>query len=283
MSILLRALITASLLVATFAHAAAPQRIVSTVPALTEMLFAIGAGGQVVGVTQFCRHPPETARCEKIGGYADLSFERLLALRPDLVVTADYSRHLQEQCRSTGLPGLPLKTDTVGDILAAMQTLGEVTGRADAAREAVGRIRAELDAVRAQTSGQPPRRTLLVIGRPLGGFQGMLTVGARGFLNDLINIAGGTNVLADVNQSWPQISLETVLARKPAAIVELMGEGMTTDMSSEAVARRRRDWDRFSSLPAVAAGRVGVLLSDHALIPGPRIGDTVRGLARLLR
>ncbi len=265
------------------AHAGPPQRIVSTVPSLTEMLFAIGAGGQVVGVTQFCRYPPEAARCEKIGGYADLSFERLLALRPDLIVTADYSRHLQEQCRGTGLPTLPLKTDTVEEILAAMKKLGEVTGRADAAREAVARIRAELDAVRAQTSGRPPQRTLLVIGRPLGGFQGMLTVGARGFLNDLINIAGGTNVLADVNQSWPQISLETVLARKPAAIVELMGEGMTNDMSSEAIARRKQDWARFSSLPAVAAGHVGVLLSDHALIPGPRIGDTVRGLAKLLQ
>lgn len=283
MSTLLHPLPAALLLTAMFAHAGPPQRIVSTVPALTEMLFAIGAGGQVVGVTQFCRYPSETSRCEKIGGYADLSFERLLALRPEIIVTADYSRHLLEQCRGTGLAALPLKTDTVDQILAAMQTLGDVTGHADAAREAVGRVRAELNAVRAQTSGRPPLRTLLVIGRPLGGFQGMLTVGARGFLNDLINIAGGTNVLADINQSWPQISLETVLARKPAAIVELMGEGMTSDMSSDAVARRKRDWNRFPSLPAVAAERVGVLLSDHALIPGPRIGDTARGLARLIR
>lgn len=283
MNLLSRAFIAAPFLAATLAHAAAPARIVSTVPALTEMLFAIGAGGQVIGVTQFCRHPPETARCEKVGGYADLSFERLLSLRPDLVVAADYSRHLRDQCRGAALPILPLKTDTVEEIFAALRQLGQTTGRAEGARAVVERIQAELAAVGALTTGQPTQRTLLVIGRPLGGFQGMLTVGARGFLNDLINIAGGTNVLADVQQSWPQISLETILARKPAAIIELMGEGMTADLTAGAAARRKNDWARFGSLPAVASGRVGVLLSDHALIPGPRIADTARGLAELLR
>ncbi|MBI5394585.1 MAG: ABC transporter substrate-binding protein [Verrucomicrobia bacterium] len=283
MSIPPRVLAAVALLAAALAHADPPRRIVSTVPALTEMLFAVGAGGQVIGVTQFCRYPPEAARCEKVGGYADLSFERLLALRPDLVVIADYSRHLQEQCRGANLPALPLKTDTIAEILDAMQKLGDVTGHTPEAQKAVAAVRAGLDAVRAQTAGRPPLRTLLVIGRQVGGFQGMLTVGARGFLNDLINIAGGTNVLADINQSWPQISLETVLARKPAAIIELMGEGMTADMSSEAASRRKQDWAKFGSLPAVAAGRVGVLLSDHALIPGPRIGDTARGIAELLR
>jgi iron complex transport system substrate-binding protein len=279
-----RILLAVTTLIAALAPAdSPPRRVVSSVPALTEMLFAVGAGHQVIGVTQFCRYPAEAARCEKVGGYADLSFERLLSLKPDLVVTANYSSHLQEQCRAAKLPVLALKTDTVPEILAAMIALGNATGHPAEAKTAVESINTGLARVRATTGGRLPRRTLLVIGRSAGGFQGMLTVGAGGFLNDLLNIAGGTNVLADVNQAWPQINLETVLARKPEAIIELMGEGMTSDLSTAAAARRKQDWARLTSLPAVAHGRVGVLLSDHALIPGPRIADTVQGLAELLR
>jgi iron complex transport system substrate-binding protein len=283
MSVLTQVFVAVAMFATVNAHAGPPQRIVSTVPALTEMLFAIGAGSQVIGVTQFCRYPLEAARCEKVGGYADLSFERLLSLRPDLVVTADYSRHLQEQCRTAKLPTLALKTDTVAQILDAMNQLGEVTGHPDGTKKAIATIQAELDAIRAQNAGKPSRRTLLVIGRGIGGFQGMLTVGPRGFLNDLINIAGGTNVLSEAGQSWPQINLEIVLGHKPDVIIELLGEGMTDGATPETAARRKQDWARFSSLPAVASGRVGVLLSDHALIPGPRITDTARGLAELLR
>lgn len=261
----------------------APQRIVSMVPAFTEILFAIGAGEQVVGVTEFCRYPPEAERREKIGGYADLSFEKLLSLKPDLVVLANYAHRAREQCASANLPTLTLKYDTVEELLAAMETLGNATGHAGDARAAIRKFRAELARIHSTNAGRPAQRTLLVIGRSPGSFQGLLAVGPGSFLNDLLNVAGGTNVLADVTQPWPQINIEAVLARKPEVIIELPGERATGVPAPDEVARLKADWNRFSSLPAVAAGRVGVLLSDHALIPGPRMTDTARALAELLQ
>ena len=272
------------LLVAATALAdAVPQRIVSTVPAMTEMLFAVGAGKQVVGVTAFCSYPPEATQCEKVGGYADLSFEKLLSLRPDLVVTADYSKHLRQQCANAKLPTLNLKTDTVAEIIAAIEQLGSVTGHDAEGRALTANINNALNKLRTQARSRTPRRTLLIIGRPLGSFQGLLSVGAGGFLNDLITIAGGTNVLADVKQGWPQINIEAVLTRQPDVIIELTGERFPRHVTPDEVQQRKAEWRRFPSIPAVAKGQVGVLVSDHALIPGPRIADTVQGMAELLK
>jgi iron complex transport system substrate-binding protein len=265
------------------AAAPAPQRVVSTVPALTEMLFAIGAGDQVVGVTEFCRYPPEATKREKIGGYTDLNFEKLISLKPDLVVLANYARHTREQCASAKLPTVHVKYDTVSEILTAMQTLGDATGHADQARAVVANIRGDLDKVRTSVAGHPPRPAMLVIGRGVGSFQGLLAAGPGGFLNDLLNIAGGTNVLGDAAQPWPQINIEAVLARKPEVIIELLGERPTDTFTAKEAAQRKQDWNQFGSVPAVASGRVHVLLSDHALIAGPRMVDTARALAEILR
>lgn len=267
---------------ATLAVAATPRRIVSASPAFTEMIFAIGAGDRVVGVTDYCRHPAAAARCEKIGGYADMNFEKLLAVKPDLVVVADYALRMREQCASAKFTTLELKTHTVADILAAIERLGRATDCEKQARAVAGSIRVELDNIRA-AAPKPPRRTLLIVGRARGSFQNLLSVGPGGFLNDLLLIAGGVNALGDTNQPWPQINLETVMARKPEVIVELVGEAMGDEASAAGAAQRKREWARFNSIPAVAAGRVSVLTSDHALIPGPRLVDTARALAELLR
>ncbi|MFZ2642666.1 MAG: helical backbone metal receptor [Verrucomicrobiia bacterium] len=277
-----RLLILTVFFAAAAAFAAPPQRIVSTAPAFTEMLFAIGAGGQVVGVTGCCFFPPEARQREKIGGYTDVSYEKLLSLKPDLVVTADYALRMREHCATAKFATLELKTNSVGDILNAIEQLGRVTGHDKEARALAGSIRGELQAIRA-ASHRPPRRALLVIGRARGSFQELLSVGPGGFLDDLLSCAGGTNVLADVNQPWPRINLETVLARKPEVIIEMVGEAMGDRASANEVGGRKQEWNRFSGVPAVAIGRVNTLLSDHALIPGPRLVDTARVLAELLR
>ncbi|MCX7826591.1 MAG: helical backbone metal receptor [Verrucomicrobiae bacterium] len=200
--------------VAAFAEPAV-RRVVSTVPACTEMLFAIGAGDQVVAVTDYCRYPAEAARREKVGGYSDLSFEKLLSLRPDLVVIADYAHRLRAQCASARLSVLELKTGSISEIIAAIETLGRATGHEQRARAVVESIRADLEKTRAINAGKPPRRALLVIGRPLGSFQQLLGAGPGSFLSELLALAGGDNVLDDARQAWPQINLEAVLARKP--------------------------------------------------------------------
>jgi iron complex transport system substrate-binding protein len=277
-----RSLILTTVFAVALAHAAPPRRIVSTAPSFTEMLFAIGAGGQVAGVTDCCFFPPEARQREKIGGYTDINYEKLLSLKPDLVVTADYARRMREHCATARFPVLELKTNSAADILDAIEQLGRVTGHDTEARALTSRLRGELDAIRAATR-RPPRRALLVIGRARGSFQGLLSVGPGGFLDDLLTCAGGTNVLADVNQPWPQINLETVLARKPEVIIEMIGAAMGDRASDDEAAQRKQEWSRFGSVPAVASGRVGTLLSDHALIPGPRLVDTARALAELLR
>jgi len=277
-----RSLTLTTFFAAALALAAPPQRIVSTAPAFTEMLFAIGAGAQVVGVTGCCFFPPEARQREKIGGYTDINYEKLLSLKADLVVVADYASRMRVHCASARFATLELKTNSAADILDAIEQLGRATGHDTEARALAGSIRSELRTIRA-AARRPPRRALLIIGRARGSFRELLSVGPGGFLDDLLSCAGGTNVLADVNQPWPQISLETVLARKPEVIIEMIGEAMGNRASAGEAAHRKQEWSRFGSVPAVASGRVGVLLSDHALIPGPRLVDTARALAELLR
>ena len=198
-----------------------------------------------------------------------------------MVVVADYASRMRERCASGKFATLELKTNSVADILAAIEQLGRATGHDEEAHTLAASIRSELKMVRAAVTQH--RRTLLVIGRTRGSFQDLLSVGPGGFLDDLLACAGGINVLADVKQPWPQINLETVLARKPEVIIELIGEAMGSRASADEVAHRKQEWSRFGSIPAVAAGRVGVLLSDHTLISGPRLVDTVRALAEFLR
>lgn len=252
-------------------------RIVSLAPNVTEMLFAIGAGADVAGVSSFDHYPPEVASRTRVGGLVDPNIERILSLQPTLVVVYGSQTELKARLTRAGIPVFDYAHGSLGDVAATMRALGRRLGRAAAADAEAARIERELAAIRARVAPEPALRTLLVFGRESGAIRGIYVAGGSGFLNDLVAVAGGVNVFADVKRENLQISSEQVLARAPDAIVELHGA-----MTPATLATERRVWQQLPGVPAVRTGRVHLLQGDFLTVPGPRVTEAARVIADAL-
>jgi len=254
-------------------------RIVSLVPALTEMLFAIGAGPQVVAVSSYDDFPPEARRLPRVGALLDPDVERILALRPDLVLTYGSQDALEAQLASAGIRTFSYRHGGLEAIFRTMADLGVATGRTAEAGRRASDIRAQLDAVRARVRGRARPRVLLVFGREPQTLKQIYVSGGAGFLHDMLGIAGGTNVFADVSRESVQPSHETLLTRAPDVILEVRA---TRPVAPADEARERGAWGALPSIPAVRSGRIHFLNGGHLVVPGPRVGTATEALARAL-
>jgi iron complex transport system substrate-binding protein len=263
----------------TQAGAAPARRIVSLVPALTEMLFAIGAGPQVVAVSSYDDFPPEARRLPRVGALLDPDMERVLALKPDLVLTYGSQDTLEAQLAGAGIRTFSYRHGGLATLFTVMASLGAVTGRTADAERAVAEIRRQLDAVRARVRGRPRPRVLLVFGREPQSLRQIYVSGGAGFLHEMIETAGGTNVFADVSRESVQPSSETLLTRAPDVILEIHEN--RTIASDEAV-RERAVWGALAAIPAVRSGRIHFLNGDYLTVPGPRVGRATEAFARAL-
>ncbi len=263
----------------TAANPQPPRRIVSLIPAVTEMLFAVGAGDRVVGVSSFDHYPPAVDQRTRVGGLVDPDFERILALRPDLVIVYGTQSGLIQRLDRTGIPMFHYELGTLADIPRTIRTLGNQVGLPDAADRVAAGIERGIDRIRREHAGQPRPRTMVVFDREAGSLRGMYASGGVGFLHDMLTVAGGDNVFADVTGQRLQLSSETVLARAPEVIIELhSGEPWPP-----AQVRRELDvWNTLSSVPAVRIHRVFILVDDKLSIPGPRVVESIQALADVL-
>jgi iron complex transport system substrate-binding protein len=274
---------TLSLLLLTAGLVAAqPQRIVSTAPSITELLYALGLGDRVVGVTRFCRYPPEAQSKPKIGDYTSPNLEAIAALRPDLVVIQTNPIHLGDRLRSLKLHVIEIDQENIAAIHKSIRALGTATGTEPRAAQLSDTIRDGLNNVRARVSGTPHVRMMFVIGRSPNRLDGLVVVGHASYLNDVIEIAGGENVFRDALAAYPKVSLEEVMARNPDVIVDMGDMSDTVGVTEQ----HKRDvvglWDRIPTLSAVKRHRVFAVASDIYVVPGPRVTDAARAFAEML-
>ena len=255
------------------------RRIISLVPAVTEMLFAIGAGDRVVGVSSYDRYPPEALQRPRVGGLIDPDFERILSLKPDLVITYGTQSELIDRLRRARIDIFNYEHAGVADITATIRALGTRVGLPEPAGALAGAVERDLDGVRKRVAGRPRPRTALIIGRELGTLRGLHASAGVGFLHDILELAGGADVFADVPRQSMQVSSEVLLARAPEVIVEMHPpEGWTP----ERVIREREVWRSLSGLPAVRNGRIYILSDHRFIVPGPRVAEAARQIADLL-
>lgn len=259
---------------------AVPRRIISLVPALTEMLFAIGAGPQVVAVSSFDRHPPEVAGLPKVGALLDPDVERVLSLTPDLVAVYASQTDLKRQLERASIPVFDYRHAGLADVFTTLRALGARTGRAVQAEAVAADLERRIDAVRRRSAGRPRPRVLLVFGREQGSLRNLYASGGRGFLHDMLLTAGGANVFADVQQEAVQATTELVLARAPDVVLELHERREWTDAETRAA---QALWRRLPALPAVKSGRVVILAGEGLVVPGPRVATAVERLAAALQ
>ncbi len=249
-----------------------PQRLISLAPSVTEMLFALGLEERIVGVTSYCDYPAAARAKEKVGDILNPSLERILALRPDLVIisTATQLERFARRLEEAGVPLYVVNADRVEDVLRSLENLGEIMGRREEAERVVHALRARLEDVRARVRGRPRPRVLMVIQR-----DPLLVPGRGAFMTDLVEQAGGQSITADAEREWTPYSLETVLARAPEVIIL---------PSRERITRRLVDmrWPELEATPALRQGRVYAIHTDLLMRPGPRLIEGVEELARVL-
>lgn len=251
------------------------ERIVSTTPSLTEVLYELGLGPQVVGVTTFCRHPEDARAKPKVGTYLQPDIERILALKPTLVLVIRNPSPLTANLRRVGLRVEEVNHDDVNGILESMTTIGRLTGR----QEAAGRVRdgltRRIEAVRRAVAGRPRRSVLFLVGRSPGTLQGMVGAGARTFIDELMGIAGGRNVLAGSPIQYPRVTLETVLAGDPEFILDMGDFAHAQGRPGQPEHEVFSLWSKYPRLQAVRKRQVRVIGSEIFIRPGPRLADAV--------
>jgi len=253
-----------------------PRRIVSLAPNLTEMLFALGLGERVVGVTDYCDWPPEVAAKPRIGGVINPSLETIVALGADLVLaTADMNRP-EDVNRLAALKVAVYTIDTrsVGDVLRSLVMIGEITGRAGRAQEIAAGLERRREAVRARVAGLRPVTVFVAIDRaPL------ISAGDGTFVGEMLTLAGGRNIAGASPIKYPVFSLEQLLADDPEVILDAADPGPVS------VAELQARWRSLPGAVALRAMRTGRIISvgqGSFFRPGPRIIDSLERLAGIL-
>lgn len=247
------------------------MRIVSLAPSVTETLFTLGAGPEVVGVSQYCDYPPAATRLPRVGSFLVPNLEEIIALRPTLIIGLGLSSDLRQihALRAMGYPVLLVNDESLAQIEDSIATVGAQIGRAEQAKALVAKIRAQIAAIRARLKDTAPVRVLMLVGH-----QPIVAVGAGTFLNELLKIARANNIAAASGEQWPQISLEYIIAMHPAVILD---GSMGTDPASP-----DRFWEQYASIPAVRNDRVEGYSQDLLLRAGPRVGKSLETIARMI-
>jgi iron complex transport system substrate-binding protein len=256
----------------TSSTAPATRRIISLVPAVTEMLFAIGAGDAVVGVSSYDHYPPAVETRTRVGALVDPDFERILSLKPDLVIVYGTQNDLVARLGRASLPVFNYEHAGLADITETIRKLGDRIGRSAEARREADRIESGLADFGRRAAGQPRPRTALIFERDAGSLRGMFASAGIGFLHDMLDVAGGADAFGDVQRQSLQLSVEALLARAPEVILELRpDEGWSADR----LARERDVWKTLASVPAIRNGRLYILMDQRVLVPGPRVVEGV--------
>ena len=247
-----------------------PERIVSIGPSNTEYLFALGAGDRVVGVDDFSDTPAEAAKKEKVGG-VKVNVEKVVSLRPDLIVTVKFSDGTIERLATTGAPVLVIDPQRLVEVARTAVVLGTAVG-ADG-QQLASDIERRVEAIRARTATAPKPRVYHEV--DASDPSKLYTVGPGSFIADIIDAAGGTNVAARAATAYPQLSPEEVVRADPEVIV--LGDadyGVGPDQVSA-----RQGW---SGITAVRTKRVFGITDSLVSRPGPRVAGAVEAYAKLL-
>lgn len=244
-----------------------PHRIVSLVPSITDTLYAMGAGPDIVGVSNYTKFPEEAKKKPSVGEPLNPSIETIVSLHPDLVLAVEdmNSAETPKQLEKLGIPIFVIHPHGISGIYASITNLGNVLNRKQDADNLVTRLRSREEAVRNQVKGKlAPRVFFVVWPDPI------ITAGKSAFITELIEVAGGKSITDDLPQDWPQMSLEAVVARKPDSLVLANGQPFSLDDL-----KKKPGW---SNLEALKANHV-FYTDDRILHPSPAAFDALEDLA----
>jgi iron complex transport system substrate-binding protein len=249
------------------------RRIVSLSPGVTEILFALGAGGETVGITAYCDYPPEAQGLTRVGGFSGItvSVEQIAALRPGLVIlSGEMHGRIIPLLDELGIPSFAVEPRNFTQVYETIALIGELTGREEAAAAVIRGMEAKVAVTADRIRGRERPAVFWVLGE-----EPLMSVGSDTFVNEAIRLGGGRNIFEDLEERWPLVSAEAVLQRQPEWILA----GNDGGLPDPAALRHRPLW---RELPAVKAGRVALLPAELLYRYGPRLADGVLAVGELL-
>jgi iron complex transport system substrate-binding protein len=250
-----------------------PKRMISLAPNVTEILFTLGLDREIVGVSIHCNFPEAAKTKARVGSYISLDFEKILSLKPDLIIATGAGNTLEmvERLEKLGFPTYVIFPKNFDGILTSIHHLGQILGREKEAQETISNMQARRQRVIDGTRGLPRPRVFLQIGEAP-----IVTVGKGSFADDLIHLAGGENIAEGNGKMYPRLGLEEILRRAPEVIII---SSMNPQGNYDKVLQ---EWARWKTIPAVQNGRIYLVDSDLIDRPSPRIIDGLEEMARII-
>jgi ABC-type Fe3+-hydroxamate transport system substrate-binding protein len=245
-----------------------PHRVVCLVPSVTDTVFALGSGDDVVAVSDYTTHPPEATKKPSIGGLVKPSIETILSFHPDLVLGTSIpgATETAAQLQNVGVPVYLVDPHGLSGILRSIDSVGEALNRAPQAAALNASLRKRIEAVKARAAGKPAPKVLVPV-----WYDPIITIGKNAFISQIVETAGARSITDDLLTDWPEVSMETVVTRAPDALVLIRGGKISIEML-----RNRPGW---SSLPAIQAGRI-YYVDTGIQEPSPVAIDALEELAR---
>lgn len=253
-----------------------PVRIVSLAPVNTEILFALGVGSNVVGVTDFCNYPAEAVNKDKIGGMTTVNVEKVINLNPDLVVALNLNGEGTIDLIDDYFPVVVIdqqKVTRIEDIFSRIELIGKITGEEEKAAVLVAELRERVAAITNKTEGKAKVKVAYIIWH-----EPLWVTGSGNFQNDPIEKAGGANIFADI-EDWGTVSVETLIERNPDVIIVSGGHGAAGMKPYEFILTD----ERLAVINARKNGRVCLMDADIINRPGPRIVEALEEVAHCLQ
>ena len=251
----------------------AVEKVVSLAPSVTEIVFALGQGDRLVGVSSHCDFPAAAQRIDRVGTFLRPNIEVILKKKPDLVlaVPSPENRASVEALQRFGVRVRVVNPNSVDEILETIEIVAAALGVAGKGAELVAQIRADMSGVLGALSNVEKRRVLMVVGR-----RPLIAAGPGTYQSELIEMAGGVNVAAESGEAWPHLSMELVITRRPQVIIDT---GMT---AAQGAGQSLAFWRPYASIPAVRDGRIVGAGRYDLLRPGPRVAQTLAAVARFI-
>jgi iron complex transport system substrate-binding protein len=250
------------------ARADYPQRIVSGMPSVTEMLYALDLEDQIVGVTSNCNYPPEVSEKEKVGDFF-LNLEKVVSLKPDLVIMIeDAQRRDIKKFKDYGLEVYTIHPKTVVEVMSAFLEIGKITGRKARAEQITDRMVKRILTIEAKVKDLPRVKVIAIV-----GLNPLVVVGGGNFINDILRYAGARNIAENAKAAYPQYSYESLVEKEPEYIIIASGNMTREQLQQDS---------RLRSLNAVKYDRIIYVDEDVLSRPGPRVVEAIKTIAEFI-
>ncbi len=246
------------------------KRIISLSPHITEILYALGQQNKLVGVTDYCQFPPQAKQKEHIGGFLNPNLEKIISLRPDLLIGVPSNAELAHKLAGEHFKAVLLPNDQLNDLFFTIDSLGRLLHCPTKAKQLVKTIQDSLDYYRQKAKLLSRRHltAMLVIGRDPGSTTHLTVVGPHTFIDSIWTLVGGKNVFNDLPARYAQVNRENVLLKQPRIIIEFK---FNEQWNARKDALNKKEWQSLEQIPAVKFGNIYVLTGNYTLIPGPRV------------